>query len=232
MTKYYKPVSVILLIVLLVLGEGRSYAGKYSPEISGNFEIGDREYIDVYEAAVGGDTELIEEVVDVFNYRKMWLRYKQQLSSKEYYYIKGEYTDEVYEEKDKSNNKTYEIWTNYTFCLSDVVRNRVMLDLRKKDYYNNPRNSYKQARLTYELMFDLNEKNDLTITISRQWQNYQEAETKDNIYDRIALNWEHRLYENLTLNSELQYDWTAFKPASSSTDKNNRKFNLGFEWKM
>lgn len=232
MKNKYKVELVILLIFMTFYVSGSSYGKEYSPEISGNFEIGDREYIDVYESTVEDDNELIEEIVDVFSFKKMWLRYKQQLSSKEYYYIKGEYTDEIYQEKEKSNNKTYEMWTNYTFSLSETIRNRIMLDLRKKDYYINSKNSYEQIRLTYEFELDINEKNDFSITILRKWQNYQETETKNNIYDRVTLNWEHDLYDNLTLNSVLKYDWTTFNPSSSSTDKNNRKFSIGFEWKV
>lgn len=235
MKKRYKLELLILLIILSILVSGRSYGKKYGPEISGNFEIGDRVYIDIYESKSNNgemNNELIEEVVDIFNYKKIWLRYKQKINSKDYYYIKGEYTDEIYHEKEKSNNNTYELWTNYTFILSDKIRNKVMLDLRKKDYYNNSKNIYKQARLTYELKFDVNEKNDFTIILLRQWQKYLEGDTKDNIYDRVTFNWEHDLQDNLTLNSVLQYDWTAFNPSSNSTDKNNRKFNIGFDWKI
>lgn len=237
-----KRVFLSILSFLILVLSIESFA--YSPEISGNYEVGDRTYIDIFKIEADDeefdedewdpdlDTEIVEEIIDQYRYDKLWLRYKQKLSTSDYYYIKGQYNSKEYQKKINYNNLSLDIWTNYTFRINEQLRNKVMIDLRNKDYQNKENNSYNQIRLKYQLDYKVDESNDFTLYLQRQWKDYPKNEGKDNLYDRISFSWDWDVKDNLTVNSKIQYDWTSFKPISNSSNKNSRKYNIGFKWKI
>lgn len=203
-----------------------SLAADYPPELSGNFETGDRLYTDLEE----GDEE--EEIIDKYWYRRYWLRYRQKLSTTDYYYFKGQYYEKNYIEKKNYDNISLDFWANYTHQLNDSLRNLCLLTLRDKDYFNNNSNSYQLARLKYQLDYKYNEEHDYTFYLQRQWQDYINDDSKDNIYDRLSLSWDYDVNDNFKLNTNLQFDREEYLNISDSSNKYGKKFSVGFKWEL
>ncbi len=226
-----RTISIVLVISIFFIATIQLFAGEYRPEISGDCEIGNKTYIDVFELQ---DEEIAEdeEVTDTYQYKKLWLRFKQKLNKSNYYYIKVQYNNKEYQEKINYNNTALDLWTNYTFQINEELDNKIMLDYRNKDYKNNDNNTYNQIRLKYQLDYQINDKNDCTLFLQRQWKDYPTGNEKDNVYDRITLSWDRDINDNLTINSKVQFDQTKFNPVSESTDKNGEKINIGFKWQL
>lgn len=236
-------VTLVLLSLFLFLEEvlGR----QYRPEISGNYERGERSYIDIFLVEEGEEAdeeldglediieeELGEELIDKYYYDRLWLRYRQQLNRTDYYYIKIQYYKKEYQENLNYNNLTWDLWTNYTFRLTDQLRNKIMVDFRQKDYYDNEKNTYNQIRLKYQLDFAIDERNDCSFFLQRQWKDYPNNEAKDNLYDRFSISWNYKVSPKLKVSTGLVFDRNSFKPISESSNKESRKFSIGFNWKL
>ncbi len=226
-----KSIGIVLVISIFFIVTIQLFAGEYRPEISGDYEIGNKTYIDVFELEDEGITE-DEQLIDSYLYKKIWLRFKQKLDKSDYYYIKVQYNNKDYQEKINYNSTALDLWTNYTFKINKQLKNKVMLDYRNKRYDNKTDNTYNQIRLKYQLDHQINEENDCTLYLQRQWKDYPAGDDKDNVYDRISLSWDRDINDNLTISSKVQFDQTKFNPVSESTDKNGRKFNIGFKWKL
>lgn len=235
---------IILLFIVLFLLTGVSVVRGYSPEISGNYERGERSYIDVFFSAEEEydeelddieefmEEELAEELIDKYYYDRIWLRYRQQLNKSDYYYVKIQYYTKEYQERLTFNNITWDLWTNYTFRLTEQLRNKIMVDLRQKDYYDNEKNTYNQLRFKYQLDFDIDERNDCSLFLQRQWKDYPNNEAKDNLYDRFSISWNYKVSSKLKVSTGLVFDRNSFKPISESSNKESRKFSIGFNWKL
>ncbi len=230
--KIFMSIALTISIFFVVTIQGLTV--DYKPEISGNFENGNKSYFDLFEIEdkFTEDISEIEEEVDTYQYNKVWLRFKQKLNKSDYYYIKAQYNNREYQERINYNNTALDLWTNYTFSINEKLKNKVMVDYRDKDYENNADSTYNQIRLKYQIDYQVNEENDCTLYIQRQWKEYPAGDEKDNVYDRVSLGWDWDLYENLTISSKVQFDKTKFNPISESTNKNGSKFNIGFKWQM
>lgn len=234
MNRFISYSYITLLVLIIIYGTSISIRAKtYRPELSGDYEIGERTYTDLYELNNGEDeTETEEDVIDYYLYRKMWLKYRQKLNTSDYYYFKVQYNRKDYQEKESYNSISLDLWTNYSFKINDRLKNKFMFDFRNKEYIVNAENTYNQIRLKYQLDCKIDEKNDCSIYVQRQWKDFLINNNKDNIYDRLSLSWDWDVNDNLTVNSNIQLDNTSFKPISDSTNKEGRKFNVGFKWKM
>jgi len=239
-----RRIIIVIVLSLFLCSLGEIQGSQYRPEISGNYEHGERSYIDVFlieEDEESGDEldeigeepgEELEELIDKYYYDRFWLRYRRQLNRSDYYYIKIQYYKKEYQEALNYNNITWDLWTNYTFRLTEQLRNKIMMDLRKKDYYDNEKNTYKQLRLKYQLDFDIDERNDCSIFLQRQWKDYPNNEAKDNLYDRFSISWNYKVSPKLKVSTGLVFDRNSFKPISESSNKESRKFSIGFNWKL
>lgn len=222
----------ILLVIILTCSIGVA-AKEYSPVISGDYELGERTYIDIFDLENESDLdEETEEIIDTYTYNKLWLRFKQKLNKEDYYYLKIQYNNKEYQEKKNYNNIALDLWTNYTFRINDYLDNKVMVDYRDKDYQYNNDNTYQQIRLKYQLDYKLNARNEYSLYLQRKWKDYPNNEDKDNTYDRVSVSWDWDLSDKLTINSKIQFDWTEYKPISESSNKDSKKFNVGFKLEL
>lgn len=98
--------SIVLTISMLFIVTIQAVAVEYKPEISGNFENGNKAYIDVFELEdeFSDDITEVEEEIDTYQYNKVWLRFKQKLNKSDYYYIKAQYNNREYQERINYNN--------------------------------------------------------------------------------------------------------------------------------
>lgn len=226
----WKKASLVLLFTIFV--SIVSIQAK-AVEISGDYERGERTYMEVEEIEEDiADREYEEEIVDYYYYDKLWLRLRQQLNSSDYYYIKVQYNAREYQEKTTFDHLAYDIWTNYTFRLSESVRNRLNFDFRNKSYFNNQDNTYNQYRMVYQLDYQYNDFHDYNLYVQRRWKDFAQRNDKNNVYDRVTLGWNWKAADNLSINSRVSFDREIFEPDSASSNKKGTKFNMGFKWKL
>lgn len=217
----------LIFLIILSLFSTQTAAKSYQPEISGSFESGDKLYTD---PGILEDDE--DEIVDYYRYDKQWLRYRQQLAVGEYYYFKVQRQQRIYEHSQTYDNLNLETEANYTFYLTENLRNRFKLLLRDKDYLEAAAKDYQLARLQYTLQYDLNEKHDYELILQRQWTEYDISAGDDYNLNRISLKWGWAVNERLALDTKIQFDQQLNDQNSGRTDKNGRKISLKFKYKL
>ena len=222
----YLFLTVLLFIILL---SPQISAKNYQPEISGSFESGDKLFTDP-----GLLDEKEDETVDYYRYNKQWLRYRQKLDVGEYYYLKLQRKHRVYDHSQAYDNLNLETEGNYTFYLTEKLRNRFKLLLRDKDYLISEYQykDYQLARLQYTLQYDLNENHDYQLILQKQWTEYDISPEKDYRLNRISLKWGWDVSDSLDLDTKLQYDQQLNDSSSGSTNKSGRKISLNFKYKL
>ena len=213
----------LLLLLIMVFAVNTLVFGAYSPEVSGDLEIGDRLYT---------DPSPEEERLDMYFYKKFWLKYKKKLSTSEYYYIKGQYYKKEYDSKIIYNNKALDLWGNYTTQLTEKLRRRWKFNIKDKDYYTSPIKSYYSLRVKYQLDYEYNEKSDYNVYIQRQWNNYVNKDSRDSTRDRLALDWQYDLSEDLEITTSYQFENQIYKYPSESSNKYGRKLSVGFKYEL
>jgi hypothetical protein len=216
----------IVFLVILSLFSATTLAKSYQPEISGSFESGDKLYTDP------GLSE--DDTVDYYKYDKQWLKYRQQLAVGEYYYFKLQRQQRIYEHSQTYDNLNLETEANYTFYLTEKLRNRFKVLLRDKEYLelDYRYKDYQLARLQYSLQYDLSKKHDYELILQKQWTEYEISPENDYQLNRISFKWGWGVTENLDLDTKLQFDQQLNNSQSGSTDKNGRKLSLKFKYKL
>ncbi|TDO95120.1 hypothetical protein DFR79_101119 [Halanaerobium saccharolyticum] len=220
-------IYLIILLIIFSLFSTPAAAKNYQPEISGSFESGDKLYTDP--GILEGDED---QVVDYYRYDKQWLRYRQQLAVGEYYYLKVQRQQRIYEQSETYDNLNLETEANYTFYLNDKLRSRFKLLLRDKDYLEAESKDYQLARLQYTLQYELNEKHDYELILQRQWTEYEITPEDDYRLNRISLKWGWDLSERLDLDTKIQFDQQLNDQNSGRTDKSGRKISFKFRYKL
>ncbi|MFW5988310.1 MAG: hypothetical protein ACOCQA_02595 [bacterium] len=215
-----------VFLVLLIFSP-TVLAKSYQPEISGSFESGDRLYTDP-------SSWEDNEPLDYYRYDKQWLKYKQQLAVGEYYYLKMQRQEKIYDQSQSYNNLSLETEANYTFYLTKKLRNRFKLLWRDKDYleYEYDYKDYQLARLQYTLQYKLSKIHDYQLILQKEWTEYELGPDSDYQKERIALNWGWKLSPDLQLDTKFQYDWQHNNYNSGRSDKDGRKISLKFKYKL
>jgi hypothetical protein len=218
---------LVLAILTLSISTSTAVAKKYQPEISGSIEKGDRLYSDP------GNWEN-DDPLDYYRYDKQWLKYRQKLAVGEYYYLKVQRQEKIYEQSQSYNSLNLETEANYTFYLNDKLRNRFKVLVRDKDYLEEKYDykDYQLARLQYTLQYKRNKIHDYELILQKQWTQYQLSPDSDYQRERIALKWGWKLSQNLELNSKIQYDWQRNDNDSSRSNKDGRKISMNFKYKL
>ncbi len=219
-----KTVYICIITLFIIISGSLCFAG-YPPVISGDFSSGKKLYTDLLE---GNE----EEIIDHYYYQKSWLKYKKKLSVSEYYYLKYQFYSKEYEVKDKYNNICHNIWGNYTYQLSEKLRNRVNLSYKDKDYYDNNTKSYNSLCLKYTLDYDPDCRNDYQVYIQRQWNNYLIEDVNDNTRDKLSIEWEHEIKDNLEINTRFQIEKQQYSHYSQRSNKYNQNISVGFNYEL
>ncbi len=220
-------VFFVLVFIVILLSAPVVLAKDYQPEITGSFESGDRLYTDP------GSWEN-DDPLDYYRYDKQWLKYKQQLAVGEYYYLKLQRQERIYDQSQSYNSLNLETEGNYTFYLTEKLRNRFKLLLRDKDYLERGYDykDYQLARIQYTLQYGYNDFHDYELILQKQWTEYELSPGSDYQRDRIALKWGWKLSSNLEVDTKIQYDWQRNDQDSSRSDKAGRKISFKFKYKL
>lgn len=219
-------ILVFSLIFLLILSLS-SFAKAYQPEISGSMESGDRVYTEP------GNWE-DDDPLDYYRYDKLWLKYKQKLAVGEYYYFKVQRQEKIYDQSQSYNSLNFETEANYTFYLTEKLRNRFKVLWRDKDYLEAEyaTKDYELTRLQYTLQYKLNPIHSYQLILQKQWTNYELDSDSDYQRDRIALKWGWKVNPDLKLDTKIQYDWQRNDNNSGRSDKDGRKIAVKFKYKL
>ncbi|ADO78051.1 hypothetical protein [Halanaerobium praevalens] len=219
-------ILVFSLIFLLILSLS-SFAKAYQPEISGSMESGDRLYTEP------GNWE-DDDPLDYYCYDKLWLKYKQKLAVGEYYYFKVQRQEKIYDQSQSYNSLNFETEANYTFYLTEKLRNRFKVLWRDKDYLEAEyaTKDYELTRLQYTLQYKLNPIHSYQLILQKQWTNYELDSDSDYQRDRVALKWGWKVNPDLKLDTKIQYDWQRNDNNSGRSDKDGRKIAVKFKYKL
>ncbi|MGM0549160.1 MAG: hypothetical protein ACQER0_07815 [Bacillota bacterium] len=219
-------ILVFSLIFLLILSLS-SFAKAYQPEISGSMESGDRLYTEP------GNWE-DDDPLDYYRYDKLWLKYKQKLAVGEYYYFKVQRQEKIYDQSQSYNSLNFETEANYTFYLTEKLRNRFKVLWRDKDYLEAEyaTKDYELTRLQYTLQYKLNPIHSYQLILQKQWTNYELDSDSDYQRDRVALKWGWKVNPDLKLDTKIQYDWQRNDNNSGRSDKDGRKIAVKFKYKL
>lgn len=215
-----------LFLVLIFYAKPIS-ARDYKPEITGSIESGDRLYTDP------GELEE-DEPLDYYRYDKQWLKYRQKINVGEYYYLKIQRQEKIYDQSQSYNSLNLETEGNYTFYLKENLRNRFKLLLRDKDYKESGYDykDYQLARLQYTLQYEHSDFHDYELILQRQWTEYLISSENNYKRDRIAVKWGWKITDDFEIDTKLQYDWQRNDKNSNRSDKDGRKLALKFKYKM
>ncbi len=230
--KRLKYLLLIYLIIILLLFTAvfplcsqKLQAKDYQPEITGSFESGDKIYTDPGDFAE-------EEIVDYYRYDKEWLKYKQKLDVGEYYYLKFQRQERIYDHSETYDNLSLETEGNYTFYLREDLRNRFKFMFRDKDYLSAAYKSYQVQRIQYTLQYEYSDFHDYELSLQKQWTDYEQSPEKDYTSDRISINWGWQVNEDLSLDTKFQIERQINDLQSESTDKYGRKIALKFKYDL
>jgi len=231
-SKYLFIIYLIFLILISTLfiavfsfNSLKAQAKDYQPELTGSFESGDKIYTDPGEFAE-------EEIIDYYRYDKEWLKYKQQLDVGEYYYLKFQRQERIYEKSETYDNLSLETEGNYTFYLREDLRNRFKILFRDKDYLSAAYKSYQVRRVQYTLQYEYSDFHDYELSLQKQWTDYKESPDKDYTSDRISLNWGWQVSDDLSLDTKFQVERQINDFHSESTDKYGRKIAFKFKYDL
>lgn len=211
---------IVILFVILLLSLP-AYA--YSPEISGRLEREQRV-----------DTEYVneeKEVADVYEQIRFWLRYRQQLDVGEYYFVRGQYSHSDYRERIRYSNTTLDLWTNYTFYISDYLRNRIRVDIRDKDYYKAREKSYRRLNLSYQLEYEYSSTSDYSLQLQRRWDYHRYDPNRNNIRDVVTADWDYEVNPRLNVTTGVRLQREKHTTESQSTDKFGHRFSVNFRYR-
>ena len=204
---------------------GYEVEADYNPVISGKLDSGEKIYTNF-------DEENKEELDDKYKYNRVWLKYKQKLTTREYYYLKFQYYKKDYYCSNTYNNIGLDFWGNYTYQLTEKTRNRWKINIRNKDYYSNKIKSYKRLRINYEVDYDYNSKNDYGIVLQRQWNNFTDNDSKNYFRDKVKLEWDHDYNDKFTIESSFQYERQIYDISAGSSNKYGKQISVGFDYEL
>ncbi len=222
---YCRKIGVFLFILFWVLCMlNISARAGYSPQISGRLEREQKTYTDFQKDG--------EDIVDLYDRDRIWVRYRQQLGVGEYYYIRGQYSHRDYQERDYFSSLTFDLWTNYTFYIRDELRSRLKLDLRDRSYYQAQAKSYRRLSLSGELDIDYGAPHEYTIELQRRWDKYQFDSTRDNIRDVLTVDWDYEVSPQLDITTALRMEREVHDPRAESTNKYGRRVSLNFDYTL
>ena len=223
-----KKVIFSLLCVILLFScslSGEQAKAAYEPVLSGKFDSGERIYTNF-------DQEDNEELDDKYYYNRLWLKYKQKLTTSEYYYFKFQYYEKDYYFSDTYNNIGLDFWGNYTYELNDKTRNRWKINIKDKDYFDNQDKSYKALKIDYEIDYDYDQKNDYGLVLQRQWNDFFNDNSKNYFRDKIKLEWDYDYSDRLEIESSFQYERQIYNPPSDSSNKYGKQLSIGFDYEL
>lgn len=209
---------------------GITFAARGEAEITGSIENGTKRNIDLEI----DDGKKIKELDDRNFYNLCWVKYKKELESGDYYYIKLEYYKNKYMDKTYYNNKTLNIWGVYSWEINKRLTNKYEVNFKDKNYYieDYEYKSYLGAKLKCEFDYELNDRHEYSAYIQRYWEDNKTTDDRDNVSDTLSVTWDYEVNSKTELTTNIKL-WQEEHPwESSSTNKYEKTMSVGFEYEL
>lgn len=194
-------------------------------ELTGKLEKGDNTYISNVEDLEG-------EVVDYYNYDKMWFKVKKKLDYPNYYYFKTKYYQKKYDDRVYYNNETIDLIGNYTQEFKEDFRNKFKVSFKDKNYKDNLDNSYTSYTLNYQFRHQLDEMNQYLLDFKSREYNYTYDSSKDYNVNTYKFNWKRDINESLEIELGYQVQKETHLSKTEASDKSGERFSIDFKYKM
>ncbi|MFW6311375.1 MAG: hypothetical protein ACOC1K_03980 [Nanoarchaeota archaeon] len=217
-------ISLFFWVMIFVVISSFSVSA-YSPLISGSFKNEQKTY-----------TEFIPEqetkIVDIYNSRDLWLKYKKQWAVGEYYYIRGQVSDSVYQKQDTYNNSNLNLSGNFTFYLTDDLRNRIKVKFGNKNYYDDRDKSRVGFDLSYQLDYEFSDIHDYSLEVQHNLDKYHYNNTSDSVRYIVSAAWDYEYSSRLDLTTGLRLEQEKHNPDSDATNKVGHRISLDFRYSL
>lgn len=212
--------TLVLVFMHSVLLCAQIKAVAHKPVVSGNYEQGWR----LYEAEEGTG--------DDYFFRVGWLKWKHDLSSKSYYYIRTQYSQNDFTSDSKYDSRTIDLQLNYTQQIVKAFRVKTELNLRQKVYELDPKKDYFEVGANLEFNLKPGAKDNITATLKVQQENYPTG-VKDNLVTGVNLDWQRKMWTGFSVNTGASMTTEKFYDESvSSSDKMRYAISVGFEYQL
>lgn len=227
-----KPCLPVLftVCVLISLFCAQIEAGAHKPILSGNFEQGWR----LYESEEGNG--------DDYFFREGWLKWKQDFTSKSYYYIRFHYQANHFTTDKKWDSQTVDLLVNYTQQISKPIRLKTEIGLKNKSYPNDqlkkdgtvdptlPEKDYYEVTGALEVTVKPWAGDTFFSGVKLQYETYPHHD-KENMLTGMNLRWEHIVSDDLKVHTacNLSREDHFFQ---SALDKMRYSISVGFEYQL
>lgn len=216
--------------MLFVLLSAQIEAAAHKPVISGNYEQGWR----LYESEEGNG--------DDYFFQEGWLKWKQDLSTQSYYYVRLQYQANNFTHDDKWDSTTVDLLMNYTQQISKPVRIKTEVNLRDKLY---PHDQVKpdgtvDSTLPEKDYYEMTGDVEVTVKpwagdifyygVKLQYETYPHNE-KENLLTGMNLRWEHTVSDALKLQTACHVTKEDYF-YNVSSDKMRYSISVGFEYQL
>lgn len=213
-----KPVITGLLVFVICSTFGLIGLADYKPLISGNYQQGERWFT------------LEEGSGDDYYFRQAWLKYKQKLSPKSYYYFRVRFYENDYQNKDQYDSLTYDFSTNFTYQILQSLRVKTDLRLRNKAYRLAEEKDYHELASDLTLTFK-SDPNRFSCTLGVQREFYPLSD-RDNLAGKVGLRWERELNKGLSIYTQLKFNGQIYYVPGTLADRFRQAISLGFDYQL
>lgn len=210
---------IYVLILCLFTIHVNIEAAAHKPVVSGNFEQGQRLFIG--EDGSGDD----------YLFKNGWLKFKHDISSNSYYYVRFEYSQNDFSVVHPYNKQAFDLSLNYTRQITKPLRLKTELGFKNTIYPSVKKKDYRQLAATVELNFKPGKVDEFTCSFKLQEENYPTGD-KDNLSGGLNLKWERKVNKQLTVNSSFVLSGENYYDEASLSDRMRQSFSVGFEYQL
>ncbi len=179
----FKRLVLLGFVVAFILGGSVCQADEWS----GSVELGERLF------------SLEEPAEEGYNFVSAYLRYKGDLKSKDYWYFRFDFQDNIYFTRKVYDSRTFDMTGSIVHFLKENWRCQLELKLRDKSYPYAKEKSYRSVYPTLSIRWDINPASRLETEYSLQGKFFPRQDEKNNWTHTMALGGQHKLGKDLTL---------------------------------
>lgn len=216
----------ILLFFLLFSLPLSPLLASYPPEITGNFEWGEKHFNFDFDT----DYDPLDDEEDSYWYWRYFLRYQKRLRPYSYYYFRYEYQNRDYSLRERYTSDVHQVTGNLTYQLSDYWRYYLQLNYRIREY---PYSLSSYQAVTPSLQLNYYPRDGTTLTGRYQIQRRFYPEREESNYDLqgLILTFRQSINPSLTVNGRFRVDYRDLTAAEATGDLETR-ISFGFRYVM
>lgn len=218
---------LVIFLILLLLFPVSPLQAAYPPEITGNFEWGQKHFDFHFN---GEQDPLDDEMEDSYWYWKYYLRYQRRLKPYSYYYLRYEYQERDYSLRERYTSEVHQITGNLTYQLNERWRYYIQLNYRIREY---PYSLSSYQALTPSLQLNYYPQESTTFTGRYQIQRRLYPEREGSNYDLqgLILTFRQTINPSLTINGRFRVNYKESMAEELLGDLETR-VSVGFRYVM